>query len=415
MSSSGGSQGGLEGEVPGAERTVEILEQEPRSKPSILRLRDLPDNACVLVRGDPGSGKTTCMAEAASVFGGSFLAVRQFLARPAGWAIPGAPLFLDALDEALAGGPQNPADAVARKLHDCGQPRFWLSCRPVDWAALSGARVLRDAAGNRPLLAVRLLPLDDAGVEALVRARGQDPAAFLQQVDEARLAPLLRNPQTLLLMLDVASKGGGLPSSRRSLYETAVELLAREANRQRPRPLHAGRPPAPVAVLDAAGLMCAALLLADREAVVLDPSPDERDVSLAELDPEGTNGDALHAALASRLFSAVGADRFSPQHRTVAEFLAARFLAGRVAQHGLPLRRVEALLRGRHPEPHPALRGLFAWIVTLLPARAETLVGLDPYGVLAYGDPGEFSPAALRALLGALEQIPLIPAHTLRR
>ncbi len=345
------------------------------------------------------------MAEAASVFGGSFVPVRQFLVRPAGWLAPGTPLFLDALDEALAGGPSNPADAVARKLHECGQPRFWLSCRPVDWAALAGTRVLRDAAGSRPLFPVRLLPLDDAGVETLVRTGGQDPAKFLRQVEEARLAPLLRNPQTLLLMLDVASRGGGLPSSRRALYETAADLLAKEANRERPRLHHAGRPPPPVALLDAAGLACSALLLADRDAVALDSSTDQRDVSLDDLDPEGTNGDALRAALASRLFSAVGEGRFAPQHRTVAEFLAARFLARRVGEHGLPLRRVEALLCGRHPEPHPSLRGLFAWVATLLPARAERLVRLDPYGVLAYGDPSELGPAALQALLGALADL----------
>ncbi len=368
-------------------------------------MRDLPDDVCVLILGDPGSGKTTCMVEAASVCGGIFVPVRQFLARPTGWVTPGTPLILDALDEALAGGPSNPADAVAWKLHECGQPRFWLSCRPVDWAALAGTRVLRDAAGSRPLLRVRLLPLDDAGVEALVRAGGQDPAEFLQQVEEARLTPLLRNPQTLLLMLDVASRGGGLPSSRRTLYETAADLLAREANRERPRLHHAGRPPPPAALLDAAGLACSALLLADRDAVSLDSSTDQRDVSLDDLDPEGTNGDALRAALASRLFSGVGEGRFAPQHRTVAEFLAARFLARRVGERGLPLRRVEALLCGRNPEPHPSLRGLFAWVATLLPSRAESLVRLDPYGVLAYGDPSEFGPAALHALLGALADL----------
>jgi hypothetical protein len=345
------------------------------------------------------------MAEAASVFGGSFVPVRQFLTRPAGWVTPGTPLFLDALDEALAGGPSNPADAVARKLYECGQPRFWLSCRPVDWAALAGTRVLRDAAGNRPLIPVRLLPLDEADVEALVRAGGQVPTEFLRQVKEARLTPLLQNPQTLLLMLDVASRGGGLPSSRRALYETAADLLAREANRERPQLHHAGRRPPPVALLDAAGLACSALLLADRDAVELDSSGDQRDVSLDDLDPEGTNRDALRAALASRLFSAVGEGRFAPQHRTVAEFLAGRFLARRVAAPSLPLRRVEALLCGGNPEPHPSLRGLFAWVATLLPARAERLVRLDPYGVLAYGDPSEFGPAALHALLGALADL----------
>ena len=116
MASDRGFQVRPVGAAPSVERTVEIVEDDPRLERRTLRLRDLPDDVCVLVLGDPGSGKTTCMAEAASVFGGSFVPVRQFLTRAAGWVTPGTPLFLDALDEALAGGPSNPADAVARKL-----------------------------------------------------------------------------------------------------------------------------------------------------------------------------------------------------------------------------------------------------------------------------------------------------------
>ena len=373
-----------------------------------MLVAELPDDCCILFLGDPGSGKTTCMTAAAKARGGEFLPVRTFLCR-FGWRPPaGTTLFLDALDEALADGPDNPARAVAKALYEAGAPRFWLSCRPVDWNGLAGESLLEDCAGTGQLLTVRLLPLDDASVEHIVSEAGQDPDQFLRQVQTARLAPLLRNPETLNLMLTIATKGDGLPSSRHALYERATRILLEEANTTRPRPV-GHRPPPPDAVLEAAGIACAVLILADRDTVTFIPAsanPDERSVAVDEIDPYGTHTAALRAAIGSRLFADTSdGRRWAPQHRTIAEYLAAAFLARLVSNNGYPLRRLLALILGHHGEPHPALRGLFGWLCTLLPSDAVRLVQHDPYGVLAYGDPTILSPQTLTALLSALREL----------
>ena len=81
-------------------------------------------------------------------------------------------------------------------------------------------------------------------------------------------------------------------------------------------------------------------------------------------------------------------------------------LASRIANHGLALRRVLALLRGNAPTPHPSLRGLFAWLATMLPPdRSAPLAASDPYGVLSYGDPARMGPTVRRTLLTALGEL----------
>jgi len=114
---------------------------------------------------------------------------------------------------------------------------------------------------------------------------------------------------------------------------------------------------------------------------------------------------SVETVLRTRLFAATEEERWEPQHRTMAEYLAARFLADRISNCGLPLSRVVALLQGLSKKPHPSLRGLFAWLVTLLPDSAEQLVGIDPYGVVSYGDPTRLSIGVLRALLTALGRL----------
>lgn len=389
-------------------RRVETLERQPRT----LLVRDLPREACILLLGDPGTGKTTVLRAAAAIAEGGFVSVRAFLARASGRSASGGTLFLDALDEAMAARAAAPLDAVAGRLHEIGAPPFWLSCRPVDWAAIAGRSLLEDCAGSRGLLIVRLLPLEAEVIAEMVRGRGLDPRDFLGAVEEAGLTPLLGNPQTLGLLLDVAGRGEGLPRSRRELYEAATDLLAREANNERPRPALGQRVPT-TAILQAAGVACAAMLLADRPFITIDPGNPEDDLPLPLdlLAPSVEDAHALQAALGTRLFAAVDERRWVAQHRTVAEFLAAGYIAERIrhargspGRGGLPLLRAIYLICGEGA-PHPALRGLFAWLVTLLPERAEALVGRDPYGMFAYGDTSGLPGPAMTALLRGLEDL----------
>ena len=308
---------------------------------------------------------------------------------------PGAPLLLDALDEALAAGADDPLGRVAAFLHTVDRPRFWLSCRSADWLGRGGAAALRDCAPAGLVVAL-LLPLTDEQIEALARSRGIVGTDLLSSMDKAGLLPLLRNPLTLSLVLDLGLDG--LPASRLELYERSVALLAEESS-HRPRRPGAFRPPK-ADLLEVAGAICASLLIAGESAVSIDAGS----VSAIQLQPFYPP-DLVLAVISTRIFVSAGEDRWEPPHRTIAEFLGARFIAHRVVHAGLPLIRVIALLCGQAPSPHPSLRGVFAWLVAMLPNRAAELIELDPYGVVSYGDPSCLLPAERRALLLGLEHL----------
>ena len=67
-------------------------------------------------------------------------------------------------------------------------------------------------------------------------------------------------------------------------------------------------------------------------------------------------------------------------HRSVAEYLAAQFIAGKIKQ-GLLINRVLALTTGFDGGIVAALRGLMAWLSVLSEQARERLIEIDPVGV----------------------------------
>lgn len=378
----------------GLSREVEILSETAERGPLV----DLLDRPGLVLLGDPGLGKTVSM-QAAAEGRGLYLTVRRFLNRPAR-EFDGQALFLDALDEAMAArGNTTPLDTVAERLQEIGRPPFWLSCRPADWALAGGRSVLEDCTPTG-LTVARLLPISDDQIATAIRAVQLQPDDVIRSMADAGLLPLLGNPLTLRLTLGVFAAGGP-PRSRSDLYARATALLVQETNTT-----HAGQPgrPTEAEILTAAGAISALLLISGNNAVARPPADLDGAVSTAALDALAS-AQHVAAALRTRLFLSSGEDTWEPQHRTIAEYLGASFLADLVAKKGQPLGRMLALLSGGGIAPDPSLRGLFAWFATLLPDRAEEMVGRDPYAVVSYGDPAQLRTSAMRALLEGLRRL----------
>lgn len=379
----------------GLTRHVELSGGDGRPVP----LSSLIARPAVVLLGDPGLGKSVSIRAAAAAAGVERLTVRSFLARGPGPHRPG-PVFLDALDETMASHRSvTPLDEVARLLRSMGWPRFWLSCRPADWAQAGGRALLEECVPGG-LAVAHLLPLSEGEIAAVIEANGLDPDTVVRSMEEAALLPLLGNPETLRLTLEIFTEGGA-PASRTDLYHRATGHLAREANRE-----HARRPgrPTEAQLLAAAGAVSALLLVSGRSAVAAPGAEAELAVpveALAGLAPR----EHIDAALGSRLFRQVGDEIWEPAHRTIAEFLGAGFLAHRVSQRGQPLGRTLALICGDDAAPEPSLRGLFAWLAALLPDRAEEFVDRDPYAVVTYGDPASLRPGGRRALVVGLRRL----------
>jgi hypothetical protein len=91
-------------------------------------------------------------------------------------------------------------------------------------------------------------------------------------------------------------------------------------------------------------------------------------------------------ALGRSLFRSAGEERMAPAHRSIAEYLAARWLAHRVDKGGLPSGRVLNLLLGRDGRTVSGLRGTYAWLALHCRTARARLIDADPLTVVVYGD-----------------------------
>ncbi|MCX5735625.1 MAG: hypothetical protein NTW68_15070, partial [candidate division NC10 bacterium] len=118
------------------------------------------------------------------------------------------------------------------------------------------------------------------------------------------------------------------------------------------------------------------------------------------------NREVFAIAIRRRVFQAEGASLVRPIHRTVAEYLAASYLA-RQLKGSLGLGRVLALITGSDGGTLSDLRGLYAWLACLCPQVAETLIPRDPLAVVLYGDPAALSTSIKTLILKSLADLSL--------
>ncbi|MGP8050225.1 MAG: NACHT domain-containing protein [Desulfobaccales bacterium] len=356
----------------------------------------------IILLGDPGSGKTHTFTVAADVEKAKFLSVRQFLVT-GGMGFEEKTLYLDGLDEFRSRvDNKNAIIEVIKLLGRVGRPRVRLSCRIADWLGETDLSLFQSYFGVSQYVVLNLEQLNEEEIAIILHEKGvSDTEEFVKEAKRQGLEELLSNPQTLIMLADVVGRGVW-PKTRHDLYERASLILLSEHNQSRMGP-GLGQYSAEELVAPA-GAACASILISGVEGISLLESqlqkdfPTYRGVPFPDLQK-------VQASLMRRAFSVVGLEQqaVSYIHRTVAEFLSAQWLADQV-RRGLPIRRVQNLL-GIEGHPAPELRGLHAWLATLLPEYATLLINNEPYGVLMYGDAASLSPSDRKSLLYALEAL----------
>ena len=348
--------------------------------------------------GDPGSGKTTEFRKECEELGDTavFVTARSFVADVyCSEELHGRTLFIDGLDEMRAGATDArvPLDEIRRRLIRLGRPSFRISCREADWLGPNDRQSLEAVSLDST---IRVLLLDQLSLQAicelLAEEIGVDNAeAFKNEAEGRGLGAMLRNPQTLKLLTKAVGPGGTWPDSRLETLELACQEMAAEYNDEH---RHAGGRHPAEAILDAAGHLCALLMLCGFEGYELtsgDLAADSGARGLAPLDDLGDTSlvpsrEVLKAALATNLFRPEGETGRVPSHRLIAEFLAGRYLA-ELIERGLPARRVVALMTGLSDgRVVTALRGLSAWLAARPGEARRQLIDADPVGVGLYGD-----------------------------
>lgn len=357
----------------------------------------------VVVLGDPGQGKTEAFKQAAQDEADAvFVPLRQFLHRNVErWR--GKVLYLDGLDEQRAKlKGRDVLGEIVERLDQLDCPKVRLSCRTPDWHGGSDVSILSDLAPEGTVCQLMLLPIAPGGIRAIIQDAGLDADSFLEEAEQRDIAPLFGNPQLLALFIETVGGGRGWPATRKELMETAIARMMEEANDDHERAT-IEQLPGGARLSEAADRIAALILLSGQEGVALGPAGREGGfVDLSAI--AGEWADAMRVAGRRRAFHADAPEQASPRHRTLAEFMAARHLAHLVQDGGLPLRRVLTLLTGADGGTLSDLRGLYAWLVSFVPAHADLLLERDPLGAIHYGDAASWPVPVRRQALAALQK-----------
>jgi hypothetical protein len=355
--------------------------------------------------GDPGAGKTSAFEQEAEETGGILIKARDFATFDPQPISKGVVLFIDGLDEMRAGSDdaKGPLDIVRRNLQRVGYPRFRLSCRDADWLGASDSHALTSVSPNGDVSTLRLEPLTDSDIVRILTAEPEirEPSEFIAKATQFGLRDLLKNPHTLRLIIE-AVKGNDWPNSRKSVYDMACKNLMKEMNKEHRNARREGLPPSD-ALLNAAGFLGAVQLLSGIAGYALDLGASGRQhVEIQNL--SNAFNLPLLPAMRTALFQADGEERRIPIHRSIAEYLGARFIANEIEAHGLPVGRVLALITAGDGGIFPDLRGLAAWLSVHCLAARRALIERDPLGIVLYGDVKEYPASDKDLILEAFGQ-----------
>lgn len=355
----------------------------------------------IVLLGNPGAGKSHLFRDFAGRVGVPVYTARRFL--NAACINPALPLFIDALDERRAGrGDIATVDAIVSKLNQWEPLQVRIACRAADWLGTSDLAAFKDYFdGHGGHVVVNLEKLSREEQFTMLASVGrQEPDAFLVEAVARGLEDLTDNPQNLI-MLHEAVQAGRWPATRAQLYAITADLLLAEHNSE-----HARRGAGvytPGELRGSAGALFAARLISDVEGISLAEASTDANFPTYRTAPAADVAKAA-AALSRRVFVSAGLPETAEYtHRTVAEYLAADWLANQI-RDGLPVGRVRALI-GVEGHPASELRGLHAWLPIFLPESAPLFIDADPFGVLTYGDAASLSPRNRQHLMRALDRL----------
>ena len=302
--------------------------------------------------------------------------------------------------------PRSPFDRIRSLLVQLDRPRFRISCREANWLGRNDRQNLSNVVPHSDGITVlRLEPLTEDEVIEILRCRlgVRRPEEFVDRAREAGLGGALDNPQVLGLLARAVKQGGEWPANRRQVFERACQEMAKESNQE--HELGNPRKPSTESVLDHAGRLCAMLLISDKAGYSLDVRSQEANYAPRDLcghdDPSH-----LQAAVSSHLFQAESERHFSPAHRSLAEFLGARYLAGRL-NDGYSARRVIALTTGADGVTPTDLEGLSGWLATQSEIARPELIRNNPIALGIHGDLEAFSAGERQQLLESLLAQPM--------
>lgn len=354
----------------------------------------------VVVLAEPGGGKTELLGSLAQQLGTFPETANVFSYTKA--EVKNSPLVIDGFDE-LAKIDQTGIHRLLANAKRANPTHVIISSRSSEWGS-AATHAFGDFLGSQPLV-VRLSEFDEVEQRAIFdhHVQDEDFAEFQSEVARFNLETLLPNPQFLKLFADAYIESGRHFTDKKSIFSQAVERLAKEANASVAR---TKLTLSTTKRVDLSSEVFTKLLLSGAEGVSTSEATENRMYPLlASLFIDNTATDAI---LDTRLFKPGDSpDQHRPVHRIVAEYCASGYLTKRITDPVDPLTFAKCLpVIAPNSIVRDELRGLLGWMAALgnKPIE-ETVIELDPYAVLANGDPSQLVHSSKLLLVKRLKAI----------
>lgn len=354
----------------------------------------------VVILAEPGAGKTALMESIAQKLDTVVLTANRF--KHLTLRNENCPLVIDAFDELAKVDPSG-IFSLPGKAESSKPTHVFLSSRSSEWGN-SYNIAFNDFFGCSPFIA-RLCEFTETE-QKLIFENHSPKESFLDfrsEVSRFDLQELLPNPQFLKLFADAYIESDRHFPNKQSIFSLAVERLAKEAN------IGTIRTTSTLSTsqkTELASEVFAKLLLAGAEGVCISEATEER--MYPTLDSLFIQPNPNNSILATRLFKPGDCvDHHRPAHKIVAEYCAASYLTKRIADPGdsltlskcLPIIAPNSIVRDE-------LRGLLGWTASLGDkSTQENIIELDPYAVLANGDPSQLLSSSKKLIISKLVEI----------
>lgn len=354
----------------------------------------------IVVLAEPGGGKTSLMESLGRQLKTPVLTANRFI--HTGVVGKGPPLVIDAYDE-LAKVDASGIDKLLAAALSAGPSKLLISSRSSEWDN-SANRAFQDFFGETPLV-VRLTEFAADEQKRIFEnyVPSEDFDAFQSEVARFNLEALLPNPQFLKLFADAYIESGRKFLDKRSIFQQALERLAKEAN---PNVRRTTGSLSAIQKVQAASEVFAKLLMSGAEGVTTSEASEDTLYPLMET----LVADAVskQAIIATRMFKpGETADSHRPVHKIITEYAAADYLTKRIADpnDALTLERCLPII-APNSTVRDELRGLVGWMASLgnKPIQ-EAAIDLDAYAVVANGDPSQLASTSKRRLVRRLKDV----------
>lgn len=366
----------------------------------------LSNGGVILVLAEPGAGKTELLNSLSEKL--STVRMRASIFRHATSPGPRSSLVIDAMDEVTRLNKLASQEIIAKASQVSAKLTIFAG-RSSEWDE-GLTEFAAQCFGVSPIVA-RLRPFDseDQAILFAHRFPAHSFMDFQRQVYKFELAPLLGNPQFFQLLGSAYSYGESAFSSKREIFYSSVRQLAYEGNSDvkwsEPRPPQSE-------IVDLAGRIFAKILLSGASGAALSESSSDLDFpylySLIEV------GDKALFLLDTQLVKPTSeSDRIEPVHRIVAEYCAAAYLTAKIEDPAdkLTAGRVFAVI-APNSVTRSELRGLLGWLAALGSADMQLrAIEIDPYAVMANGDPGQLELKSKKHLIQCLRKLALIDPY----